>query len=305
MQVYDIIMLLVLLGAAAFGFWKGLAWQIASLASIFVSYFVAVEFRAPLAAMIEAEHPWNVFVAMLILYLGTSLAIWIGFRFVSDILDRFQMRGFDRQIGTLLGLAKGALLCTIITLFAVSLLADAQKRQILDSASGYYIALGLNKAQAVVPEELQPVLEKYIHRLEQPAATPGSEFAGFDPQAPLGYQAPAPPPQANYYGQPLEYGQPPNYAQPNPYGQPPNYAQPNPYGQPVNPYGAAPQQPTGTAPQYPYGQNQPYPPAQLNQGAPVEQGGPLRQAWEFFHRFGNEQPPAQPEPGTVNNRGRY
>ena len=42
-QIYDLIMILVLAAAAIFGFWKGLAWQIASFGSIVLSYFVAHE----------------------------------------------------------------------------------------------------------------------------------------------------------------------------------------------------------------------------------------------------------------------
>ena len=83
MQTYDIVMLVVLVAATLFGAWKGLAWQIASLASIVASYFVAVEFRDQVAQMLTAEPPWNKFLAMLILYVGTYFVIWLAFRFVA------------------------------------------------------------------------------------------------------------------------------------------------------------------------------------------------------------------------------
>ena len=44
MQPYDIVMIVVLAGATLFGFWKGMAWQIASLASLVLSTFVAWHF---------------------------------------------------------------------------------------------------------------------------------------------------------------------------------------------------------------------------------------------------------------------
>ena len=44
MQPYDIVMLIVLALAIVWGAWKGLAWQIASLASIVLSYMVALNF---------------------------------------------------------------------------------------------------------------------------------------------------------------------------------------------------------------------------------------------------------------------
>src|SRR5690349_18392900 len=49
MQAYDIIMLAVLAGSTLFGFAKGMAWQMASLASLFLSYFVALNFSHLLA----------------------------------------------------------------------------------------------------------------------------------------------------------------------------------------------------------------------------------------------------------------
>jgi len=167
MQPYDIIMLVVLVGATLFGAWKGLAWQVASLSSIFVSYFVAHTFREQVASVIDASPPWNKFLAMLILFIGTSLVIWIAFRFISEFIDRVKLKEFDRQIGALLGIAKGVLLCVIITLFAVTLLGDTQRQQIMASRSGYYIAVLLDRSHAVMPPEVHDVLEPYIHSLDE------------------------------------------------------------------------------------------------------------------------------------------
>jgi len=167
MQTYDLVMLGVLVLATLFGAWKGLAWQVASIASIFVSFFVAVQFREPVARLLSAAPPWNKFLAMLILFLGCSLLIWIVFRFVSDLIERVKLKEFDRHAGAVLGLARGVLWCVIITLFAVTLLGQAQQQAIVQSRSGLYIALLLNRASAVMPDELHEVLAPYIHSLDQ------------------------------------------------------------------------------------------------------------------------------------------
>jgi len=167
MQIYDIIMLLVLVGAVAYGAWKGLAWQIASLAALIVSYFVAVRFRLPLAERIEAPQPWNVFAAMLILYLATSLVIWLGFRMVKGFIDKLKLKDFDHQVGALVGGAKGVLLCVVITLFAITLLKESQQQAIVTSRSGYYIAVLLDSAHGVMPPEVHEVLHPYIHKLDE------------------------------------------------------------------------------------------------------------------------------------------
>lgn len=166
MQTYDIIMLSVLLAATVWGAWKGLAWQVASLGAIFASYVVAYNFREPVAEHIDVSRPWNLFLAMLILYLATSAGIWILFRLVSELIDRVKLKEFDRQLGAIFGFAKGALLCIIITLFAVTLLGDGGRENIVSSKSGHYIAQILNKTHTLMPEEIHEVLDPYIHTLD-------------------------------------------------------------------------------------------------------------------------------------------
>lgn len=167
MEIYDIIMLVVLAGAMLFGAIKGFAWQMASIASIVVSYFVAYRFREPFSESIQAEPPWNQFLAMLILFVGTSLVIWVLFRMVSGTIDRLKLREFDRQIGALFGLAKGALYCILITLFAVTLMGDRVRETIVSSRSGHYIAKVLDRSQAVIPPEIHDVVQPYLDRFDE------------------------------------------------------------------------------------------------------------------------------------------
>lgn len=166
MQTYDIIMLAVIAVATIFGFWKGLAWQIASLASLVVSYFVALRFADKLAPKLSDHAPWNKFLAMLIIYAGTSLAIWIAFRMVASAIDRVKLKEFDHQMGALVGFAKGVLLCIAITFFAVSLL-EGQRDQIISSQSGKYIVALLDKADAVAPPEIHKVIDPYIRKVNE------------------------------------------------------------------------------------------------------------------------------------------
>src|SRR3990170_7253499 len=71
METYDLLMILVLVAATLFGFWKGMAWQIASLASLAVSYVAALRFSEQLAPVFGDHAPLNRFVAMLAIYVGT------------------------------------------------------------------------------------------------------------------------------------------------------------------------------------------------------------------------------------------
>ncbi len=167
MQTYDMLIALVLVAATLFGFWKGMAWQIASLASLVVSAFVARQYAEQLAPMISDHAPWNVLVAMLAIYIGTSFVIWTLFRLVSGVIDRVKLDGFDHQIGALIGFAKGVLLSIMITFFAVTLLPQAQKDMIMASRTGEYVVLLLDKSHTVLPPKIHDVIHPYVERIEK------------------------------------------------------------------------------------------------------------------------------------------
>ena len=176
MSVYDLLMLAVLAGAILFGLWKGLAWQIASLASIFVSYFVALNFRGQLSTWISASEPWNRFAAMLILFLGTSLIIWMGYGYLKNSIQRLRLRGFDAQAGALLGAVKGVLLCMLITLFGVTLFGENTRSAVIASRSGGYIAAGINRLNALIPDEIHQILDPHIQQFNQQLASDDPQF---------------------------------------------------------------------------------------------------------------------------------
>ena len=104
---------------------------------------------------------------MLILFVGTSLIIWVAFNMVRKTIDRMKLKEFDRQIGALFGLLKGALYCTLITLFAVTLMGDTVREKIVASKSGRFIARNLDRSESVIPPEIHDFLEPYLKRFDQ------------------------------------------------------------------------------------------------------------------------------------------
>src|SRR6056297_1248809 len=182
MEIYDWIMLAILVAAVIFGAVKGFAWQLASISAIVVSYIVAYKYREPFSQSIQAEPPWNRFLAMLILYIGTSLVIWVAFRMVHRTIDRLKLREFDRQVGALFGFGKGVLYCLLITLFAVTLAGDKVAEAIVRSKSGRYIAQVLDRSQAVIPPEIHQVVGPYLEKFERKV----EDFEDREPLEPLG-----------------------------------------------------------------------------------------------------------------------
>jgi membrane protein required for colicin V production len=113
---------------------------------------------------------------MFAIYVVTSLVVWIGFHFVKSFISRLRLQEFDRQIGAVVGLGKGILLCVVITFFTVTLIQSG-RQTVLDSASGHYIALLLNRADPVIPAEIHQVLDPYLDRLENELQPDGAKPA--------------------------------------------------------------------------------------------------------------------------------
>ncbi|UUO08271.1 CvpA family protein [Blastopirellula sp. J2-11] len=180
---YDVLMVIVLLAATAWGLYKGMAWQLASFASIFASYVLSVQLREPVAALFPLDPPWNKLAAMLALYVGCSLVVWVGFRFISKTIESMKLKDFDRQVGALLGAAKGVLLCVIITMFSVAFATGNRREEIVQSRSGYYISHFIDKAQAIMPQEVHTAVKPYIDNFQQqigdqPPITTANIFSG-------------------------------------------------------------------------------------------------------------------------------
>ena len=182
MEPYDICMLVVLLGTTVLGAWRGMVWQIASAASLLLSYAVALRFSPQLAPTFGQQAPLNRFLAMFVLYMATSVAIWLAFRLVSGFLERVRLKEFDRQMGALFGAAKGVLLCVAITFFAVTLSHKA-RGLVLASRSGHYISVLLDRADAVMPNEIHDVLGPYLHRLGNELTPDGQKAPEHHPPA--------------------------------------------------------------------------------------------------------------------------
>lgn len=184
MSIYDIVMLVVLLAAVLFGYWKGLAWQIASVAAVVVSYFVAVKFRDQVASYIQAEPPFNRIGAMLIIFVACSLLIWMAYAYVSKSLEKAELDGFNRQIGALVGGVTGILLCMIITIFSVSLLGDRAHDSIHHSKIGPYMVKGIWQVSSILPDELKPHvnphLEEFKNNIGHSPDQPISNYPGYN-----------------------------------------------------------------------------------------------------------------------------
>ena len=183
---YDLVMLGILAAAAVLGYFKGILWQIAWIAGIGASAVVALRFGGPLAPFFGSQAPWNRLVAMLALYVATSMAVWLVFSAVSGLVKTVHLSAFDHQLGLLLGLAKGVLLCVVVTFFAVTL-APGYRGQIVGSKSGRLVAELIVRADQILPPDVVETVKPFVDRFEDELRKPVG-----DGQQPAAAQAASP-----------------------------------------------------------------------------------------------------------------
>jgi len=147
------------------GYFKGIVWQLAWIAGIAASSFLALRFGTALAPFFGQQAPWNRLIAMLAIYVGTSLAVWLVFRVVSGAINAVHLSAFDHQLGLVFGLAKGALICIVVTFFAVTL-APAYRHQIVSSRSGRLVAEIIVRADEMLPPTIAEPVQPFVKQFE-------------------------------------------------------------------------------------------------------------------------------------------
>jgi len=186
---FDILVIVILCVFTIRGGLRGMMSQVVSLLSIGIAWFVAARQSALVAPHISVQEPWNRVAAMLLLFVGTWLGVWVLYRFVASAFKTMKLKDFDRQMGALLGFVKGLLLCLLITFFAVSM--NWSRDAVYQSKSGYYLTHILNQTQAVIPNDIwaniQEKLQKYGFTYREPTA----DYGGEDQEAESGLQAAA------------------------------------------------------------------------------------------------------------------
>jgi hypothetical protein len=94
------------------------------------------------------------------------LAVWLVFRVVSGAISAIHLSAFDHQLGLLLGLAKGGLLCVVVTFFAVTM-APAYRHQIVASRSGRLVAEIIVRADEFLPKDIADTVDPFVKQFEE------------------------------------------------------------------------------------------------------------------------------------------
>ncbi len=160
MTIYDAVMAIMLVGGMAWGAWRGISWQLASIASLFLGYSVGV----PLSAQIAPNFPGDPLMArglaLLVCYAAVAGGVFFAAWLVRATLRRLKFEAFDHHLGMVLGGIEGILLGIIGTLFVASL-APNSREPIFSSNSGRIVGRILATVEPILPAEAGQVLKPF------------------------------------------------------------------------------------------------------------------------------------------------
>ena len=159
-SLYDGVMLAIVLFSVFQGAMKGMAWQLAPIASLVLGYLFAVPLSA-VTAQWFGDPPLNRAFAMITMYILVSLGVYLIVRSLRDSLEKVKLLEFDRHLGAILGGVKGVLFTVVLT---VALLSGAPTAAtlIVKSESHTIAAHIVNFVCPLLPEDVHKVIDPYL-----------------------------------------------------------------------------------------------------------------------------------------------
>lgn len=164
-MAFDLAVAAILLFTTIRGAAKGVAWQLAGIGALVLCFLFATPLSLSIAPMIKLAPPLNRWVAMLAIYLVFSFGTFTVARGFREALEKAKFVEFDRHLGALFGLAKGAIFVLVATFFTVAM--SVQARQfVLTTYTGYAAAHIMDAIDPILPNQFHAILEPYIHELD-------------------------------------------------------------------------------------------------------------------------------------------
>jgi membrane protein required for colicin V production len=152
----DWALLAVLVASVVVGLWRGLVFEVLSLAGWVVAFIAAQAFAPGVAAVLPIGVPGSALnhgVAFALTFL-LALIVWaLGSRLLRLIIHATPLQPVDRVLGGMFGLARGAVL--LLAVATVVMLSPAQRSSAWQQSRGAaWLATALQGLKPVLPEAL-------------------------------------------------------------------------------------------------------------------------------------------------------
>jgi membrane protein required for colicin V production len=171
---YDLIMLGILIVATTRGAKKGFVWQLASIAALVLCFVFASRFAGGLASHIDVRPPLDRWIAMLLLYALFAFGCFAAARVLHEMIEKWKFVEYDRHLGGVFGLLKGAILCVLATFFLAAIVESARP-YVVGTITARLSANVLDHLTPVIPPDIHEVLEPYLNQIDGRVADVGDD----------------------------------------------------------------------------------------------------------------------------------
>jgi membrane protein required for colicin V production len=170
-SLYDGVMLAIVVFAVIHGAVKGMAWQLAPIASLVLGYLFAMPLSAATAPWF-GQPPLNRVFSLIVMYMLVSLGVYLVARSLRESIEKAKLAEFDRHLGALLGGVKGVLFTTVLTVGLLS---------VSPTAAGFIIHSESHTIASRIIDVVCPLLPQDVHRVIDPYLAPLHDHANDRP----------------------------------------------------------------------------------------------------------------------------
>lgn len=175
---YDVLVVCVLLFFLVRGASRGLVWQLAGILGILLCVTFAGTASKVIGPHINLPQPTNQWAVMFITYLLASLVAFGFARTLNGWIEKMEMKEYNRHLGAVFGLLKGALLVLIMT-FMIVTFSERSRSSLKDSQAAHVAARIIHQIEPLVPDKLYGAVGKYIQMFD------ATGFVAHDPREEL------------------------------------------------------------------------------------------------------------------------
>ena len=172
MTALDWVFVVVLVASVLIGVWRGLVFEVLSLASWVVAFFAARLWGAQVGAwlpMHDVDEGLRTGAGFVITFVAALFALGIAIWLVGKLIQAVGLRPFDRVLGALFGALRGLLLLVLLAL--VFLLTPMRESQIWNtSVFAPYLVSAVSVLRPWMPQEMGRHWSSLVDQLTEAGA---------------------------------------------------------------------------------------------------------------------------------------
>lgn len=154
MSVVDIALLLVLLASVFIGLWRGLVYEVLSVAGWVTAFFVAQAYAAQASVWLPldaASEPLRYAAGFAAVFVAVAFAAGMVSWVVKKAVDTVGLRPVDRTLGAAFGLVRGGIIL-LAAAWVISLTPVKDEPLWRASAGAAWLAVGLSSLKGTMPQ---------------------------------------------------------------------------------------------------------------------------------------------------------